>query len=158
RTRCTLIVRAVAHRTATEVVPLDGSLEALTLAHAAYLDRSTWLEACNGDAVTLRNIREVANLNEPAITALDASLLQVAKLRLAELAICNLVPRDLRGGVAVSLLRANSNNWTRASLQHGDRRDASVFIEDARHTDLLGDDADSHLGASSVFAAVATVR
>ena len=98
---CADVVRAVSLGAAAEVVPLDGALEALALAHAGDGHVLAVLERLDGDGVADLELADVLELHEVTHAVLEAGLLEVAELRLADVLVLALLERELHGLVAV---------------------------------------------------------
>ena len=146
RARGANIVGAVADRAPAEVVALDPALKALADRDSGDLHLLARLES--GDRHVVPDLdRVVVAFAEGLVAELDqmagrggAGLLQVAFLRLAQLALLDLAEGELHGDVAVLLLVADRRHLAGAGLDHGDRQDRSVLAEDLGHAELLAED------------------
>src|SRR6266550_4389983 len=141
RARLADVVRAVRHRPAREVVPLDRALEALADADPGDLHLVPGLERLDGHRLADHGFRGSAELDEVPVR-LDAVLLQVPELALRELPLRDRVERELDGLVAVLLRRLHLDDRTRARLDHGHwRDDPGLRVEDLRHSHLFAQDS-----------------
>src|SRR6476620_4740175 len=145
RARLADVVRAVRARARAEVVPLDGALEALADADAGDLDLVARLEDLDGDRLAFaRAVDAAAELDELAVRA-DLELRQVAELALRELALGDLVERELHGVVAVRVGELHLHDRARAGLDHRDRGDSPrLRVEYLRHAELASEDSLGH--------------
>src|SRR5450756_3062535 len=87
RTRLPHVVRTVGLRATTELVPLDGALEPLALADADGGDGLTVLESLDGDGIADLEIAGTVELDQMAHAVLEAGLLEVAQLGLADVPV-----------------------------------------------------------------------
>src|SRR4051794_30345933 len=117
RARLADVVRAVADRASVEVVPLDGSLEALADAGAADLDGLARLERRNGHGLAHDSLARAAELDEVPVR-LDVVLLQVADLGLRQAAVGDGLVGELHGLVAVHVGGLHLDDRTRPGLDH----------------------------------------
>src|SRR5215213_4507953 len=140
RARLADVVRAVRDGAAVEVVPLDGSLEALADARAADLDGVARLERLDRHRLARDGLGGAAELDEVPVR-LDVVLLQVADLGLRQAEVCDRLIGELHGLVAVNVRRLDLDDRTRAGLDHRHRRDdAGLRIEDLRHAQFSAQD------------------
>src|SRR6185437_6160208 len=128
-----------------EVVALDRALEALADADPGDLDRVTRLERLDGHRLAFhRAVQPAAELDQLAVRR-DAVLGQMAELGLGELALDDLVERELHRLVAVGVGGLHLHHRAWSGRDHGDGRDdAGLRVEDLRHTELFAQDALSH--------------
>src|SRR6266542_1933084 len=133
------VVRAVRHRAALEVVPLDRSLEALADRDAAHLHLVARLERLDGDVLADDRVARASELDEMAVRT-GAVRLQMADLALRELPLRDGLERELHGLVTVGVGRAHEDDRARPRLDHGHGRDAAgLLVEDLRHADLAAE-------------------
>src|SRR5438270_8812027 len=71
----------------------------------------------------------------------DAGLLEGARARRVQLAVGERLERDLRRVVAVLLLGAQAEDPARAGLEHRDRGNGPVLVEQLAHAQLAGEQA-----------------
>src|SRR3954452_21405849 len=136
RPRGAHVVRAFADRDAAESVALDGPLEALALRNPGNLDQLALLEDVDrqllADLEPLALVAELAQVPQRGV----ARLLQVAEVRLVELALGHVSIAELDGVVTVAVLGAQRRDAARAGLHDGDALDDAVLDEQLRHADL----------------------
>ena len=96
------------------------------------------------DSPSTRAVDAAAELDELAVRA-DLELRQVAELALRELALGDLVERELHGVVAVRVGELHLHDGARAGLDHRDRGDSPrLRVEDLRHAELASEDSLGH--------------
>src|SRR5450756_1591633 len=151
RTRLPDVVRTVGLRATTEVVPLDGALEPLALAHADGGDGLAILERLDGDGIADLEIVGTVELDQMAHAVLEAGLLEVAQLGLADVLVFALLERQLHGLVAVGVEGADLCDRAGASLDDGDGHDVAAVVEELGHAHLFADDASHSLYSLSLI-------
>src|SRR5690606_34167025 len=87
RTRLAHVMRAVSLGTAPEVVTTHGALKALALADPGDRDGLAVLEGLHGDGVADLEVAGLAELHQMTQAVLEAGLLEMAELRLAEVLV-----------------------------------------------------------------------
>ena len=139
-----MVVRPVGLGTAVEVVALDHTGEALALRDAGHVDQVAVGEdvaECDlladlvGAQVVDAELAERAELRQ---------VLELAGLRLRQLAALERVGAELDGGVAVALGRAQPGHRIRFDGQDGDGHHRAVLLEHLGHADLSADESDAH--------------
>jgi hypothetical protein len=135
----------VAARAGAEVVALDRALEALADPDAGDFDPIARLEGLDGDGLAFDGaVDRAAELDELAVGA-DVELLQVAELRLLDLAVLDRVERKLDRVVAVHVLRPDLDDRARAGLDDGDGGDRTrLRVEHLRHAELASENSFCH--------------
>src|SRR5215211_4499344 len=134
----------MADRTAAEVVPLHGALEALADRGPRDLDPLPRLEVLDGDDVAdVALIALVAELDQGAQRP-GIALLEMPELGLGEPGLAGLAEPELDRRVAVALGLALRGDRAGPSLDHRDRNARPVVGEDLGHAQLLADYA-SHV-------------
>jgi hypothetical protein len=86
-------------------------------------------------------VADALELDEVAHAVLEAGLLEVAELGLADVLVLALLERELHGLVAVVVEGAYLSDGTRACLDDGDGDHVAVVVEQLGHAHLLADDA-----------------
>lgn len=131
----------VAHRGAMCTKTLDGACVALALADAGDV-----YAVALGEYVSLEYVTQVVGRHIVKAEFLQvllyslASLLQVAELRLVELALCYVGKTELYCVVAFLLLSLDLSDRARASFDYGNRNYLAVSIENLGNANFLADD------------------
>ena len=121
-------------------VALDDALVAVALADAGHVHAVALGEHVHLHLVAHVHLGGLGQLELlQGLLAGVAGLLQVAQLRLGELALRHVAVAELNGVVAVLLLGLLLHHGAGASLNNGDRDDLAVGVKDLRHADLLAD-------------------
>src|SRR5262249_52187089 len=118
RARLADVVRAMRGRAAPEVVALDRPGEPLADRDARDLDAVTGLESLDGHGLALGSPRQPAKLQQVAVRR-DAVLAEVAKPRLREPLLRDLLEGDLHRVVAVDSGLLDGDDRARPRLDHG---------------------------------------
>src|SRR6185312_896524 len=134
------VVRAVRLGAAGEVVALDRALEALALGDAGDLHPRARLEGLDGDRLAQHQLAGLATELDDRLHRRRVGLLEMTELGFGEVLLLGLVEGQLDGFVAVAVERADRRHRAGAGLEHRHARDASVFLEELCHTELLGED------------------
>ena len=124
---------------------LDDAGVALALAGAGHVDLLALGENVGLDHVA--DFQLAAVLEAELLEVLDhahAGLLQVTRLRLAELLLGHFLVAELDGLIAFLFLGHLGHDHAGACLDDGDRNDLAGLVEDLRHADLLANDGFLH--------------
>ena len=108
------------------------------------------LERLDGDGVADLELADAIELHEMTHAVLEAGLLEVAELGLADVLVLALLEGELHGLIAVSLDGADLGDRAGSRLDDGDGHDVAVVVEELGHAHFLADDA-SHGATQSLI-------
>ena len=133
-------MRAVADRSAAEVVALDGALKALADSGRGDLDLLALGELGDGYLVADRaGAVEIAELDQVLHRA-DLRLREMTELSLAQLALLGHPVGELDGCVPVRIGITDRGDAAGTGFDHGHGHGVAVLCEDLSHPDFLTED------------------
>src|SRR5690606_9160866 len=153
RARLAVVAVLTVGRTDTgEVVALHDTSGALALGGRGDVDLRARLEHLSGDLLAQLVAGRIRGAQLDQVTARrDAGLLEVARVRLVDLAGIDLAEADLDGGVAVDVLAADLRDDVGRRLHDGDGDEVVVLVPDLGHAQLGAHDAlDREIGRAHV--------
>ena len=126
---------------AVRAVALDDALIAVALAGAGDIHEVAHLEGVGLDDIADVQLGGVVQIElAQVLLGSDLSLLQVAQLRLGELALGHVLIAQLDGLIAFLLGSLLLNNGAGSRLDDSDGDHMAVFIEDLGHAHFFADD------------------
>ena len=136
---------AVGHGGTASAIALHNALVAMAFGDAGHINLVAGSEGVSLDFVADIHVSSAIQLELlQVLLGGNASLLQVACLRLAQLGLLHVAKAKLDGGVAVGLNGLLLSDNAGACFHNGNRNDLAALIEDLGHAHFFADDCFLH--------------